>query len=108
MAVTTVAQFTEQLKRLKLVLGVPAVGKLHQLVRYGSSSSSYIKGKLRGNSGNLNYIVYGPGDDILFESSQGGYEFTGGLDRSGDHVVEVFYNGNQGTTGSYDIIFEIN
>lgn len=81
-----------------------------EAVRYvlGAGKDQLLTVELRGNSGNLNYIVYGPGDDILFESSQGGYEFTGGLDRSGDHVVEVFYNGNQGTTGSYDIIFEIN
>ena len=74
----------------------------------GAKNGQFLTVQLRGNSRDLNYIVYVPGGDILFESSQGGYMYQGQLYRSGDHVVEVFYNGNEGTTGSYDIIFEIN
>jgi hypothetical protein len=48
-----------------------------------------------------------PGGDILYESSQAGYKYRGQLCKSGDHAVKVFYNGDQGTTGSYDIVFEI-
>lgn len=79
-------------------------------VRYvlGAQNGQFLTVELRGNSPNLNYIVYVPGGDMLYESSQAGYVYEGQLYRSGDHVVEVFYNGNQGTTGSYDIIFEIN
>jgi hypothetical protein len=78
-------------------------------VRYvlGARNEQFLTVELRGNSRSLNYIVYVPDGEILFESSQGGYEYYGQLYENGDHVVEVFYNGNEGTTGSYDILFQI-
>ncbi len=78
-------------------------------VRYvlNARNGQFLTVDLRGNSDLLNYIIYVPGGDILFESSQGGYAYTGQLYKTGDHLVEVFYNGNQGTVGSYDISFEI-
>lgn len=79
-------------------------------VRYvlGARNEQFLTVDLRGNSEFLNYIIYVPGGDILFESSQGGYEYEGQLYKSGDHVVEVFYNGDPGTFGDYDLIFQIN
>lgn len=79
-------------------------------VRYvlGARNEQFLSVDLRGNSEFLNYIIYVPGGDILFESSQGGYEYYGQLYKSGDHVVEVFYNGDVGTVGGYDLIFQIN
>lgn len=79
-------------------------------VRYvlGARNEQFLTVDLRGNSEFLNYIIYVPGGDILFESSQGGYEYEGQLYKSGDHVVEVFYNGDPGTVGDYDVIFQIN
>lgn len=79
-------------------------------VRYllGAQRDQLLTAELRGNSPQLDFIVYAPGGDILFESSQGGDSFTGALPENGEYAVEVFYNGNQGTTGSFDIVFEIN
>lgn len=79
-------------------------------VRYmlGAQNEQFLTVELRGNSEFINYIIYVPDGDILFESSQGGYEYYGQLYEGGDHVVEVFYNGDPGTAGSFDIIFQIN
>ncbi|WP_299348633.1 hypothetical protein [uncultured Shimia sp.] len=78
-------------------------------VRYvlGARSEQFLNVELRGNSDFLNYIIYVPSGDILFESSQGGYKYRGQLYESGDHVVEVFYNGDPGTEGAFDILFQI-
>lgn len=80
-----------------------------EAVRYslgaGSSQNFYVD--LTGNSSSLNYIIYVPDGDILFESSQGGYTYSGQLYENGEHTVEVFYNGNEGTYGNFDIFFEI-
>lgn len=73
----------------------------------GAQDGQFLTVELSGNSDSLNYIIYVPSGDILDESSQSGYRYSGQLYQSGDHVVEVFYNGDQGTTGSYDISFEI-
>lgn len=73
----------------------------------GARDGQFLEVELRGNSEFLNYIIYVPGGDILYESSQAGYKYRGQLYKSGDHKVEVFYNGDVGTTGSYDIIFGI-
>ncbi|MEO0821932.1 MAG: hypothetical protein AAF074_16080 [Pseudomonadota bacterium] len=79
-------------------------------VRYvlGARKEQFLTVDLRGNSAFLNYIIYVPGGDILFESTQGGYQYEGQLYKSGDHTVEVFYNGEPGTFGDYDLIFQIN
>lgn len=78
-------------------------------VRYvlGARNEQFLTVELRGNSPALDYIIYVPNGDILFESSQGGDKYYGQLYMTGDHVVEVFYNGDAGTTGSYDVIFQI-
>lgn len=55
----------------------------------------------------LDFIIYVPDGDILFESSQGGNAHEGQLYESGDHRVEVFYNGNQGTVAPFAIAFVI-
>lgn len=78
-------------------------------VRYtlGARSEQFLTVDLRGNSALLNYIIYVPDGGILFESSQAGYKYYGQLYQDGDHVVEVFYNGDPGTEGAYDILFQI-
>ncbi len=55
----------------------------------------------------LDFIIYVPSGDILDQGSQGGFQYYGQLYQSGDHRVEVFYNGNQGTDGDYEITFRI-
>lgn len=78
-------------------------------VRYvlGARNEQFLNVELRGNSQALNYIIYVPDGGILFESSQAGYKYRGQLYMNGDHVVEVFYNGEPGTEGAYDILFQI-
>lgn len=78
-------------------------------VRYilGARNEQFLNVELRGNSPSLNYIIYVPDGGILFESSQAGYKYRGQLYMNGDHVVEVFYNGEPGTEGAYDILFQI-
>lgn len=78
-------------------------------VRYmlGAQSEQFLTVELRANSQFLNYIIYVPSGSILFESSQGGYKYRGQLYENGDHVIEVFYNGEPGTTGTFDIVLQI-
>ena len=55
----------------------------------------------------LYFIIYVPGDDILYESSQAGNAYRGQLYLSGDHRVSVFYNGDVGTTATARVTFGI-
>ncbi|MEM1366703.1 MAG: hypothetical protein AAGG02_01560 [Cyanobacteria bacterium P01_H01_bin.15] len=91
--------------------GTTVTGELgsSQGVRYllNARDGQFLRVSLRPNNPYTNYIIYVPGGDILFESSQGGDEYYGQLYLTGDHVVEVFYNGNVDTVGKYDIEFEI-
>ncbi|MEM8631692.1 MAG: hypothetical protein AAGF74_10675 [Pseudomonadota bacterium] len=91
--------------------GATLVGDLtsSSSVRYllGAKSEQSLDVKLTGNSEFLNYTIYLPDGNILFESSQGGYDYRGRLFETGDHVVEVFYNGDVGTSGSYELMVTI-
>lgn len=59
------------------------------------------------NSQYLDYIIYVPGGDILDQASQSSFSYYGQLYLSGDHRVQVFYNGDQGTFAEYAIDFAI-
>lgn len=80
-----------------------------QGVRYilNARNGQYLRVSLRPNNPYTNYIIYVPGGDILYESSQAGNEYYGQLYLTGDHIVEVFYNGNVNTVGKYDIAFTV-
>ncbi|WP_245972068.1 SH3 domain-containing protein [Rhodovulum iodosum] len=62
---------------------------------------------LQGETRNLDYIIYVPSGNILDQASQSSFRYYGQLYQSGDHRVEVFYNGNQGTYADFAITFEI-
>ena len=80
-----------------------------EAIRYllNARDGQFLSVSLRPDNGDTYYIVYVPGGDILYESSQGGNEYHGQLYVSGDHEIEVFYNGNLGTVSNYDIVFEV-
>lgn len=73
-----------------------------------AEAGQYLTVRLSPESDLTYFSVYAPGGDILYESTQGGNVFYGQLLQSGDTGVEVFYKGEPGTTGSYDIVFTIN
>jgi hypothetical protein len=73
----------------------------------GANNEQFLTVSLRPDNQLTYMIIYVPGGDILYESSQAGNEYYGQLYRSGDHVVEVFYKGEPGTVGNYDVYFEI-
>ncbi len=54
-----------------------------------------------------NYILYAPDGSIMHESTQAGFAYYGQLWQSGDHAVEVFYNGDAGTFANFDVAFAI-
>ena len=78
-------------------------------VRYilGARKDQFLTVSLRPDNKHTFFIIYVPGGDILYESSQAGNEYHGQLFKNGDHVVEVFYKGEPGTKGSFDIAFQI-
>ena len=80
-----------------------------QGVRYvlNAREGQYLKVSLRPDNKYTYYIIYVPGGDILYESSQAGNEYYGQLYLTGDHVVEVFYKGDTNTVGNYYIAFTI-
>ncbi|MCV0426441.1 MAG: hypothetical protein K5905_13285 [Roseibium sp.] len=55
--------------------------------------------KLETDSRSLFYMIYVPDGGILYESSQAGNTYRGQLYETGDHRIEVFYNGDVGTEG---------
>lgn len=73
----------------------------------GARDGQFLTVSLRPDNRDTYMIVYVPGGDILYESSQAGNEYYGQLYRTGDHRVEVFYKGEPGTIGNYDVYFEI-
>jgi len=62
---------------------------------------------LGGDTEFLDYIISVPSGDILDQASQSSFRYEGQLYQSGDHRVEVFYNGDQGTFSQFDIEFVI-
>lgn len=62
---------------------------------------------LRPDNAITQYILYAPDGSIMHESTQAGLEYYGQLWQSGDHEIEVFYNGNEGTFSNFDIVFEV-
>jgi len=78
-------------------------------IRYvlGANNGQSLRVSLRPDNPYTYFMIYVPDGNILYESSQGGNEYAGQLYESGDHVVQVFYKGEPGTFGSYDIAFEI-
>lgn len=62
---------------------------------------------LVGDTEFLDYIISVPSGDILDQASQSSFRYYGQLYQSGDHRVEVFYNGDQGTFADFDIDFVI-
>jgi len=78
-------------------------------IRYvlGASNGQFLKVSLRPDNPYTYFMIYVPGGDILYESAQAGNEYYGQLYKSGDHVVQVFYKGEPGTYGNYDIAFEV-
>jgi hypothetical protein len=91
--------------------GTVITGRLgsEQGIRYvlGASNGQFLRVSLRPDNPNTYFIIYVPGGDILYESSQAGNEYYGQLYKSGDHVVQVFYKGEPGTYGNYDVAFDI-
>lgn len=80
-----------------------------QAARYvlGAREGQFLTVNLRPDNAYTYMIIYVPGGDILYESSQAGNEYFGQLYLSGNHEVEVFYKGEPGTLGNYDVYFEI-
>ena len=78
-------------------------------VRYilGARKNQFLTVSLRPENKHTFFIIYVPGGDILYESSQAGNEYYGQLFKNGDHVVEVFYKGEPGTKGHFAIDFQI-
>lgn len=91
--------------------GTVLTGRLgsEQGVRYilNAKEGQFLKVSLRPDNQYTYFIIYVPGGDILYESSQAGNEYYGQLYLTGDHVVEVFYKGDTNTFGNYDIAFTI-
>lgn len=91
--------------------GATLTGRLgsEQGVRYvlGARNKQFLTVSLRPDNALTYFIIYVPDGGILYESSQAGNEYYGQLYKNGDHVVEVFYKGDPGTYGNYDIVFEI-
>lgn len=73
----------------------------------GARKNQFLKVSLRPDNALTYVIITVPGGKILHESTQAGNEYYGQLYLSGDHVVEVFYKGEPGTKGHYDIAFTI-
>ncbi len=73
----------------------------------GARDGQFLTVDLQGAVPNLDYIIYVPGGDILDQASQSSFHYEGQLYQSGEHRVEVFYNGNQGTYADFAISFEI-
>lgn len=73
----------------------------------GAQDGQFLTVDLQGAVPNLDYLIYVPSGDILDQASQSSFRYEGQLYQSGDHKVEVFYNGNQGTFAEFTISFEI-
>lgn len=73
----------------------------------GARDGQFLTVSLRPDNSFTYMIIYVPGGDILYKSSQAGNEYYGQLYRSGNHTVEVFYKGEPGTTGNFDVYFEV-
>ncbi len=91
--------------------GATLTGRLgsEQGIRYilGASNGQFLRVSLRPDNPNTYFMIYVPDGGILYESAQAGNEYYGQLYESGDHVVQVFYKGEPGTFGNYDIAFDI-
>ncbi|MES0883164.1 hypothetical protein [Roseibium sp. SCP14] len=55
----------------------------------------------------LFYMIYVPDGGILYESSQAGNDYRGQLYETGDHRIEVFYDGEPGTNGKGQLTITI-
>lgn len=66
----------------------------------GARDGQFLDVRLESDSPFLSFMIYVPDGDILYESAQAGNSYRGQLYESGDHRVELFYNGDVGTTGS--------
>lgn len=73
----------------------------------GARKNQFLKVSLRPDNALTYMIISVPGGKILHESTQAGNEYYGQLYLNGDHVVQVFYKGEPGTKGKYDIAFAI-
>lgn len=80
-----------------------------EAVRYvlGANAEQFLTVSLRPDNQLTYFILYAPDGSIMYESSQAGPEYYGQLWQSGDHVIEVFYNGNVGTFSNFDVAFEV-
>lgn len=63
--------------------------------------------ELRTDNPFLFYMIYIPGGGILYESAQAGNSYRGQLYETGDHRIEVFYNGDAGTEGTGKLIIGV-
>ncbi|WP_036480617.1 hypothetical protein [Myxosarcina sp. GI1] len=102
---------TERVQFPSGTTGTTLTGQLgsEQAIRYilNAREGQFLKVSLRPDNPYTYYIIYVPGGEILYESSQAGNEYNGQLYLSGDHIVEVFYKGDVNTVGKYDIAFTI-
>ncbi len=73
----------------------------------GANEGQFLDVRLETDSPSLFFMIYVPDGDILYESAQAGNAYRGQLYESGDHRVEVFYNGNVGTTARARLTIEI-
>lgn len=60
----------------------------------------FLSVRLQTESSSLYYMIYVPDGGILYESAQAGNDYRGQLYETGDHRIEVFYNGEPGSSGS--------
>lgn len=66
----------------------------------GASEGQFLSVNMQASAPNTFFMISVPGGDILYESAQAGNAYRGQLYVSGDHTVQVFYNGNDGTTST--------
>lgn len=59
----------------------------------------FLNVRLETESPSLYYMIYVPDGGILYESAQAGNDYRGQLYETGDHRIEIFYNGEPGTRG---------
>ena len=59
------------------------------------------------NDAQTHFNILVPGGKMLYDSTGAGNQYRGQLYLSGDHVVEVYYLGTDGSVSNYDVEFVI-
>ncbi|MDV7143480.1 hypothetical protein R3X27_12395 [Tropicimonas sp. TH_r6] len=66
----------------------------------GAAEGQFLNVSMQASAPNTYFMITVPGGDILYESAQAGNSYRGQLYLSGDHLVNVFYNGDPGTNSA--------